>query len=112
MANGDGWYLKQDGTYADPANCDRGKDGILREKDSGLLIAMTADGEPITVASGAVMNKNIDAANAGKVPSPEDKPPTSPPPAPVPAPAPGPAPQSAPLGPMEPSPAPKVEAKK
>jgi hypothetical protein len=104
MANVDGWYLKQDGTYADPANCDRGKDGILREKDSGLLIAMTADGEPITVASGAVMNKNIDAANAGKAPSPEAKPPTSPPPAPVPA------PQSAPLG--EPSPAPKVEAKK
>jgi hypothetical protein len=110
MANVDGWYLKQDGTYADPANCDRGKDGILREKDSGLLIATTVGGEPITVASGAAMNKNVDAANAGKAPSAPD---VNQAPAPGPAPAPAPAQQPAePLGPMEPSPAQKAEPKK
>lgn len=69
MAKVESWYLKQDGTYADPGNCSRGKDGVLREKDSGLLIAMTADGEPITVASGAEMNKNVEAAKLREAPA-------------------------------------------
>jgi hypothetical protein len=78
MAKVENRYLMQDGTYADPAECAKGKDGSLRHKESGLLVAMTADGDPITVASGAVMNKNVDAANAGKeVPAamPEPQPP-------------------------------------
>jgi hypothetical protein len=65
MAKVENWYLMQDGTYADPADCSK-KDGLLRHKESGLLVCATAEGEPITVASGAVMNKNVDAANAGK----------------------------------------------
>jgi hypothetical protein len=59
------WYLLQDGTYADPKDC-TDKDGAMRHKDSGLRVAMNADGEPQTVGGGAVDNKNVEAAQVGE----------------------------------------------
>lgn len=58
-------YLLQDGTHADPKDVSRGKDGVLRHKN-GLAVSLREDGEPMTVGSGAVENKNVMAAEAGK----------------------------------------------
>lgn len=58
------WYLLQDGTYAAPSDCAADGSGVLRHKN-GLAVAMRGDGSPQTVASGAVDNKNVEAAATG-----------------------------------------------
>lgn len=55
-------YTLQDGTYADPKDCSKGKDGVLRHKN-GLGVALDDDGEPFTLADAAALN--ADAAHAG-----------------------------------------------
>lgn len=60
-------YLLQDGTHADPAECERGKDGVLRHKN-GLAVCLDANGEPQTVGGDAERNKNVEAAKAGEKP--------------------------------------------
>lgn len=58
-------YLLVDGTHADPAECSKGADGVLRHKN-GMAVAMRGTGEPQTVGEDAVLNKNVEAAEAGK----------------------------------------------
>ena len=57
-------YILLDGTHADPADCDKGDDGVLRHK-SGVPVAMGKDG-PLTVAEQAVDGKNILATHLEK----------------------------------------------
>jgi hypothetical protein len=59
-----GFYLLQDGTYADPADVEK-KDGVLFSKN-GLRVAIDGDGNPETLGGGAIANGNVAAANAGK----------------------------------------------
>ena len=57
-------YLLADGTHANPADCERDDDGVLRHI-YGMAVALNADGEPETVSRGAIDNKNVEAAEAG-----------------------------------------------
>lgn len=55
-------YLLQDGTYADPKDCSKGKDGVLRHKN-GLAVASGENGEPFTLGDASKLN--AEAAKAG-----------------------------------------------
>ena len=57
-------YLLQDGTHAAKGDVSPGKDGVLRSKN-GLAVCVDANGEPQTVQSDAVRNKNVEAAKVG-----------------------------------------------
>jgi hypothetical protein len=60
-------YLLQDGTYADPKDCEAGKDGVLRSKVNGLAVAKRDDGEPQTLQKTADHNVALQQkAFAGK----------------------------------------------
>lgn len=54
-------YLLVDGTHADPDECDVGADLELRHAN-GVPVALREDGNPQTVAQGAVDNMNVAAA--------------------------------------------------
>jgi hypothetical protein len=58
-------YLLQDGTQADPSDCDVGKDGVLRHQN-GLAVVMSEDGKPQTIGGAAASGGNAAAAAAGK----------------------------------------------
>lgn len=59
-------YLLVDGTHASPDDCDVGADNELRHNENGVPVALDAEGNPQTVAQGAVDNKNEEAAAAGE----------------------------------------------
>lgn len=61
------WYLLVDGTHADPDDVSPDDDGVLRHKN-GLAVALHENGTPMTIGVGAVENKNVAAAEAGKAP--------------------------------------------
>ncbi|HYD66187.1 hypothetical protein [Azospirillum sp.] len=63
-------YRLMDGTQADPDDCAKGEDGILRHR-SGVKVAIDGEGKPETIAGGAATNEM--AAHAGK-PDGEQKP--------------------------------------
>ena len=63
-------YLLQDGTYAPPGDCAKSKDGVLRNKNSGLAVCLYADGTPQTLKRDAEVNMNVQAAKID-VPEPE-----------------------------------------
>ena len=63
-------YLLQDGTYAPPGDCAKGKDGVLRSKNSGLAVCLYADGTPQTQNRDAEVNMNVQAAKIDE-PEPE-----------------------------------------
>lgn len=58
-------YLLQDGTHADPGECERGKDGVLRHKN-GLAVAVDQNGEPQTIGKNAELHGNVEAAKTGE----------------------------------------------
>ncbi|MEY9466296.1 hypothetical protein ABH973_006709 [Bradyrhizobium ottawaense] len=60
-------YLLQDGTQADPSDCEVGNDGVLRHTN-GLAVAMGENGEPQTIGGAAASGGNAAAAAAGKPP--------------------------------------------
>lgn len=69
MKSGD-QYLLQDGTYADPKDCKKGDDGVLRH-ENGVAVALRDDGSPMTLSK--VTEHNVEAAEAAAVPAnPED----------------------------------------
>lgn len=51
-------YLLQDGTQADPADCKKAEDGVLRHKN-GLAVALKDDGSPQTLQSIADVNTSL-----------------------------------------------------
>lgn len=57
-------YLLVDGTHADPDECDVGADHELRHAN-GVPVALREDGNPQTVAQGAVENMNVLASELG-----------------------------------------------
>lgn len=59
--NDDGLYLLRDGTYADPKDCKKGDDGVLRH-ENGVEVALRDDGKPMTL--GKVTEHNAAAAEA------------------------------------------------
>lgn len=59
----DNLYLLMDGTYADPAACSAGKDGVLRH-ENGVKVAMTDAGEPMTLSRVTAHNVAANAAAA------------------------------------------------
>lgn len=61
-------YLLQDGTYADPKDCSKGKDGVLRHKN-GVGVAMTEAGEPMTLSKATEHNQKAAEAGAGVAPA-------------------------------------------
>lgn len=70
-------YLLQDGTYADPKDCKKGDDGVLRH-ENGVAVALRDDGSPMTLSK--VTEHNVEAAEAAAAPAapaepaPEDNP--------------------------------------
>jgi hypothetical protein len=62
----DNLFLLQDGTQADPRDCSRGKDGVIRYRN-GVAVALRGDGEPLTVGENAATSGNAHAAAAGNV---------------------------------------------
>lgn len=48
-------FVLMDGTQADPDDCARDKDGVLRHKN-GVKVAINGDGEPETVGDRTAMN--------------------------------------------------------
>ena len=63
-------YLLQDGTYAPPGDCAKSKDGVLRNKNSGLAVCLYDDGTPQTQNRDAQVNMNVQAAKID-VPEPD-----------------------------------------
>lgn len=61
--NDPGLYLLRDGTYADPAECSPGDDGVLRHAN-GVPVALRDDGQPHTLGDSTAAN--APAAEAGK----------------------------------------------
>ncbi len=73
------FYLLVDGTHADPDDCARGADGVLRH-ENGLAVAIREDGNPSTIGVDAVDNKNVEAAQMGEPdPNTQPPPPSAPP---------------------------------
>lgn len=68
-------YRLQDGTQADPKDCEKGKDGVLRHKN-GLAVVLKEDGEPQTLGHEAASNTKLMNAAQHKTEEakPEDKP--------------------------------------
>lgn len=66
MDNPEHLYVLRDGTHADPAECEKDKNGVLKHKN-GVAVALYEDGSPQTVGKDAVVNKNVEAAEAGKI---------------------------------------------
>lgn len=60
-------YLLKDGTAADPKDCAKGDDGVLRHKD-GREVSVTDEGEPLTLASNAALSGASAAADGSTVP--------------------------------------------
>lgn len=56
-------YLLRDGTYADPKDCGKGDDGVLRHKN-GVAVALQGTGEPETLRQQAVLNGNLAGSQA------------------------------------------------
>lgn len=56
-------YLLQDGTYADPKECSKDEHGVLRHRN-GMAVAMTSEGDPMTLAYQAEEGGNAAAADA------------------------------------------------
>jgi hypothetical protein len=48
-------YVLMDGTQADPSDCKKGEDGVLRHKN-GVKVAINGDGEPETVGDRTALN--------------------------------------------------------
>lgn len=59
------FYRLQDGTQADPADCEKGKDGVLRHKN-GMAVALTENGDPQRLGSDSILHGNVAAVEAGK----------------------------------------------
>lgn len=59
MSKIDTWYVLVDGTHADPAEVEQGKDGKLRHKN-GVEVALRDNGLPLT--SGVATKTNAKAA--------------------------------------------------
>lgn len=59
MTKIDTWYVLVDGTHADPAEVEQGKDGKLRHKN-GVEVALRDNGLPLT--SGVATKTNAKAA--------------------------------------------------
>lgn len=57
----DALYLLRDGTYADPKDCSKDTDGVLRHKN-GVAVALNGDGEPETIATSTESNAKAAAA--------------------------------------------------
>lgn len=73
MNDPSGLYLLLDGTHAAPGDCSKDDKGVLRHSN-GIAVALYEDGSPQTVGKDAEVNKNVEAAAAGKAPVPEPKP--------------------------------------
>lgn len=58
-------YVLMDGTQADPHDCAKGKDGVLRHKN-GVKVAIDGDGNPETVGDRTAMNSLAAGHHAGK----------------------------------------------
>lgn len=54
-------YLLQDGTYADPKDVSKGKDGVLRHKN-GVGVTLNEAGEPFTLGDATALNEEAAAA--------------------------------------------------
>src|SRR3954471_20765444 len=58
-------YILLDGTYASAGDCPKGDDGVMRGP-SGVPVAMTDEGEPMTVKRQVDLGGNALAAEMGK----------------------------------------------
>lgn len=70
--NQDGRYLMGDGTYADPKECTKGDDGVWRHKETGVLVKLNSEGEPMTLADVTAHNEAANAAAAVEPAEPAD----------------------------------------
>jgi hypothetical protein len=58
-------YILLDGTHAAPGDCAKGDDGVMRAP-SGVPVAMTGEGEPMTVKRQAEEGGSMKAAQMGR----------------------------------------------
>jgi hypothetical protein len=58
-------YRLADGTQADPGECSKNDKGVLCHQN-GVPVVIDSDGKPLEIKREAVINKAVEAADAGK----------------------------------------------